>query len=275
MSDSPVWLVTGASSGIGRALAGALAARGHRVLAGTRSPERIARTETLVPFALDAASGDETLLAKVSEARDVFGRLDGLVNNAGYGLVAALEETTPEQTARCLRVNLLTPLTLMRGVLPIFREQKGGTIVNVSAIAAFVNEAGFAVYGGAKAALDAATDAVAKEAAPFGVRVLTVAPGPVRTDFIAGPLERAETPIPGYERTVRAFDAYLGRMDGKQPGDPDALARLVLDTLDAPSLPARLTVGPYALDAARKRLVRLDDEMDAYEDASRATDHPR
>ncbi len=272
---SQVWLITGCSSGFGRTLAEAALAAGHSVALTARQPDQLAELvakhpETAAAFPLDVT--DLTSVdAAIAGAVERFGRLDVLVNNAGYGLLAALEETTDEQLRRNLETNLVGPLRLMRAVLPIFRKQGGGRILNMSAAAAITNYAGFGVYGAGKAALEAASEAVAAEAGPFGVKVTCVVPGPFRTDFIARSLDRA-TAMPEYAGTVGRFGTMLGRIDGKQAGDPAKAAAAMLAVAAAPNPPARLVLGKYAYDKFDKKLAAVRADLDAWAAVGKPTD---
>ncbi|QYU70337.1 SDR family NAD(P)-dependent oxidoreductase [Leptolyngbya sp. 15MV] len=268
-TEPKVWLITGASSGLGRAIADAAARRGDRVFATARSPERLSDLLSRHPGLVrshrldvaDPAQIDEAVAAALAS----MGRVDVMVNNAGYGVLGALEELAPEQIERNLRTNLLGPIRLMRALLPAMRRQGGGTIVNISAAAAIHNYPGFSVYGAGKAGLEAAGDAVAAEAAPMRVRVIAVQPGPFRTDFIARNVERAASSVADYAGTSGKFAALISGMSGKQPGDPAKAADAILRAVDSDKPPARLVLGKYAIAKARKRAQVLAAELDAWE----------
>ena len=242
-------LITGASTGFGRALAQEALSRGHQVALAVRNPESVGDLVQEFPGKACAVRFDLTkpqdAPRAVSETLEQFGRLDVLINNAGYGLLAALEESTDEQLARNLETNFTGPFRLIRAALPLMRAQKGGHIINLSAIAAYANHPGFAVYGGAKAALDAACDAAAQEVTPLGIKFTLVIPGPFRTDFIGRSLDHAPR-LPDYEGSVGKFGGFLSKMDGKQPGDPAKAASAILDLLDTEKPPFRLLIGGYA-----------------------------
>ena len=272
---SQVWLITGCSSGFGRTLAEAALAAGHSVALTARRPDQLAELAANYPDTAAAFSLDVTDVASVDAAIagavERFGRLDVLVNNAGYGLLAALEETTDEQLRRNLETNLVGPLRVMRAALPVFRKQGGGRILNLSAAAAITNYAGFGVYGAAKAALEAASEAVAAEAGPFGVKVTCVVPGPFRTDFIRRSLDRGAS-MPEYAGTVGRFAAMLGKIDGKQVGDPAKAAQAMLAVAAAPNPPARLVLGKYAHDKQERKLAAVRAELDAWAAVGKPTD---
>lgn len=268
-------LITGASSGFGRHLAANALLRGHRVMMAVRNPESVSdlvesNPETAAAISFDLTAPADAALA-IGETLRCFGRIDCLINNAGYGLLAALEETTDEQLARNLETNFTGPLRLIRAVLPAFREQKAGHVISISAIAAYANHSGFAVYGGAKAALDAACDAVAQETAPYGIRFTQVVPGPFRTDFIGRSLEKGE-PLAAYAATVGKFGSYLEKINGTQPGDPAAAAKAIIDLLDLEKPPVRLVLGNYATTMFAKKLTAQESELAAWRDIGIATD---
>lgn len=270
-------LITGASTGFGRSLATEALDRGHLVALAVRNPESVADLVAAHPGKAHAIRFDLTKPADaeraVRETIEQFGSLDVLINNAGYGLLAALEETTDEQLARNLETNFTGPFRLIRAALPVMRAQKSGRIISLSAIAAYANHPGFAVYAGAKAALDAACDAAAQETVAFGIKFTQVIPGPFRTDFIGRSLDHAER-LTDYEATVGKFGAYLAKVNGKQPGDPTAASRLILDLLDAEKPPFRLVIGQYATSMLTKKIAANASELDAWKERGLATDFP-
>ena len=270
-------LITGASTGFGRALAQEALSRGHQVALAVRNPESVGDLVQEFPGKACAVRFDLTkpqdAPRAVSETLEQFGRLDVLINNAGYGLLAALEESTDEQLARNLETNFTGPFRLIRAALPLMRAQKGGHIINLSAIAAYANHPGFAVYGGAKAALDAACDAAAQEVTPLGIKFTLVIPGPFRTDFIGRSLDHAPR-LPDYEGSVGKFGGFLSKMDGKQPGDPAKAASAILDLLDTEKPPFRLLIGGYAHMMFAKKLSSMEAEMNAWKEKGQATDFP-
>jgi len=268
-------LLTGASSGFGSALATEALNRGNQVALAVRDPESVAGLIAQFPGKAIAIRFDLTKAADaemaVKATLEQFGQLDVLINNAGYGLLAALEESTDERIARNLETNFIGPFRLIRAVLPIMRAQKSGYVITMSAIAAYANHPGFAVYGGAKAALDASCDAAAQEVAPLGIKFTQVIPGPFRTDFIGRSLDHAPR-IPDYDGTVGKFGGFLSKMDGKQPGDPAKAAALILDLIDAEKPPFRLLIGGYAYTMFAKKIVSMEAEMNAWKDKGQSMD---
>jgi NAD(P)-dependent dehydrogenase (short-subunit alcohol dehydrogenase family) len=269
------WFITGASTGFGRQLAETVLQNGDQCVLTARKPEQLADLVALFSHLSIALPLDVTqptqIDAALAAAREKFGAIDVLVNNAGYGLLAALEETDDARMERCLATNLIGPLRLMQAAIPIFREQKHGHIINISAAAAIGNYAGFGIYGAAKAGLEAASESVAAECAPFGVKVTLVVPGPFRTDFIARSLDVAPRQ-PEYVGTVGKFETFLTRINGKQPGDPRKAAEAIYQTAGSEKPPFRLVLGKYANDKFAKRLKALGDELEAWKAVGLPTD---
>ncbi|MFZ4764083.1 MAG: oxidoreductase [Roseimicrobium sp.] len=274
---SRVWLVTGCSSGLGLALATKLLERGQRVIATARQPETLdelvtSHSETCRAFALDVT--DSTQVKDViAHAAEVFGRIDVVVNNAGYGLIGAFEELSDEQIARNFDTNFHGALKVIRAALPILRAQRSGHIVNISAAAVISNYAGFSTYGATKWALEGVSESLAAELKPLGIKVTIVQPGPFRTDFIARSLERAEEHIPDYDRTSGKFLSFLETMNGKQPGDPHKAAEAIIAAVESAAPPLRLVLGKYANDKARREHSDSERERLAWEVVGLPTDY--
>ncbi|MEI6376478.1 MAG: SDR family NAD(P)-dependent oxidoreductase [bacterium] len=268
-------LITGASTGFGRSLAKEALERGHQVTLAVRNPESVADLIAQFPGKAHSIRFDLTKPADaeraVTETVEQFGTLDVLINNAGYGLLAALEESTDEQLARNLETNFTGPFRLIRAALPVMRGQKSGRIITLSAIAAYANHPGFAVYGGAKAALDAACDAAAQETASLGIKFTQVIPGPFRTDFIGRSLEHAPR-LPDYEGTVGKFRGFLSKMEGKQPGDPAKAAAAILDLIDAEEPPFRFVLGKYGTTTFARTLASMEAKLNAWKEKGLPTD---
>ncbi len=268
-------LITGASTGFGRAIAEESLNRGHQAVLAVRNPDNVAQLVAKFPGKAHPIRFDLTKPADaeraVRETVEQFGSLDVLVNNAGYGLLAALEESTDEQLARNLETNFTGPFRLIRAALPVMRGQKSGHIITLSAIAAYANHPGFAVYGGAKAALDAACDAAAQETAALGIKFTQVIPGPFRTDFIGRSLDHA-TRLPDYEGTVGKFGGFLSKMEGKQPGDPAKAAAAILDLMDAEKPPFRFVLGNYGTTTFARKLASMEAELNAWKEKGLPTD---
>lgn len=276
--ENKVWLVTGCGSerGFGWAVAREALQRGQRVVATSRVVETSRGWETefagrCVVLPLDVT--DEALESKVDVLLGAFGRVDVLVNNAGYGLVGALEECSMEQIRRNVEANFFGPLRLMRAVLPQMREQGGGHIVNISAAAAISNYPGFSAYGAAKAALEFASEAVKAEAAAHGVKVTLIEPGPFRTGFISRCMEVGDQPLEAYAASAGRFRQMLERMDGKQVGDPERAAKLIVDLVERGHTGLRVPLGKYAVKKVKDRAASALREVESIEAEAVATDY--
>lgn len=271
-----VWLITGSSTGFGRALAEAVLAHGDRVIATARKPEQLQELIEHYPDTAKAIALDVTNLEQIQTAlptaQQAFGTIDVLVNNAGYGLIGALEEVSEEQIRRNFETNLFGAINMMRAILPIMRQQGRGHILNMSAIAGFTNELGFSIYGGAKFALEGVSEAVQGEVAPFGIKVTIIEPGPFRTDFIGRSLDRATASMPEYEPTVGKFLNFLNTIEGKQPGDPVKAANAIIQMVESNNPPLRFVLGKYAYGKFRKKIAALTQELDTWEAIASNTD---
>lgn len=269
MSDSnpPMnWFITGCSSGFGRCIAEAALAQGQRVAVTARDPSSLRELEgpDCKAFALDVTD-PVSIASAVADAAAELGRLDVVVNNAGYGLIGAVEECSDDQIRRNMETNLFGPLNVIRAVAPLLRAQRSGHIVNISAAAALANYPGFGIYGGAKAALDLMSESLAAELRPLGVKVTLVHPGPFRTAFIGWGMESAEHSITDYDGTSGKFSKLLMAMSGKQPGDPAKAAALIVRTVLSGDAPMRLPLGKYMIRKTRDKAAALNREADKWE----------
>lgn len=275
-NNSKVWFITGSSTGFGRILAETLLKQGDRVIATARKPAQLEDLiaqypQTAIALRLDVTDKAEIRTA-IEKAIASFGRIDVLVNNAGYGLIGALEEVSDEQIQRNFDTNLFGAINVIRAVLPMMREQQSGHIINMSAIAGFTNELGFSIYGGAKFALEGVSEALHGEVAPLGIKVTIVEPGPFRTDFIGRSLDRAEEQMGDYQGTVGKFMNFLNNIEGKQPGDPQKAAEAIVQVINSNNPPLRLVLGKYAYTKFRKKLESLIAELDTWEAVAANTD---
>ena len=275
-NTTPVWLITGCSSGLGRALAERVLAQGHRLIATARHPETLAELVAADPdrcraIALDVADAPQ-VAPVITRAAEAFGRLDVVVNNAGYGLVGAVEEYDDEQIARNFETNFFGALRVIRAALPIMRAQRRGHFVNLSAAAVIANYPGFSIYGATKWALEGVSESLAAEVRPLGLKVTIVQPGPFRTDFISRSLEHATGRIPDYDQSSGKFQRFLATMSGRQPGDPIKAADAIIAAVASENPPLRLVLGQYAIDKARRKLGSAARELDATSAAGLGTD---
>lgn len=269
-SGQRVWLITGCSSGFGAEIARAALAAGDRVVATARDVSQLsdlAAIDECRVMTLDVTQ-PAAVASVLKEAHAVWGRLDVVVNNAGAGLLGALEEANDREIEACMAVNFFGPLNVMRAAVPLLREGGGGHIVNISAAAAIANYAGFAIYGAAKAALEAASESLRAEVAPAGVKVTVVQPGPFRTEFIGRSLWRTAVVLPEYEGTVGKFAMLLGRMKGRQPGDPARAAAVIVEMVRQGRAPMRLVLGKYAVKKVRDTATARLRELEEFESES-------
>jgi len=269
-----VWFITGGSSGFGRALAEAALSRGDRVAATARRAERLEGLVERAPERTHAVALDvtdpEALGRAAGEVLERFGRVDVLVNNAGHGQVGAVEETTEEELREIFDVHVFGPAALVRAVLPAMRRQGSGAIVQFSSFGGQVAYPGFGAYCATKFALEGFSEALAPEVAPFGIKVLIVEPGAFRTGFSGGALAQSRE-MPEYAETVGPTREMITGINGTQPGDPARAAQAILAALDSEDTPLRLPLGADAVDGIRGKLDSVLEELDRWEEVSRAT----
>lgn len=269
---SPVWLITGCSSGFGEAIAREALTRGHQVIATARNVDALAPLQSEYGAQVKTLALDVTKPETIAQAMTEISRVDYLVNNAGGALVGALEEFSEAQMRANFELNFFGAVHMCRAVLPHMRAQGFGRIVNISAVAAISNEVGFGIYGAAKAALDGMSESLAKETAHLGIKVTTVCPGPFRTQFIAKGNMRPEHRIDAYAPSVGKFADFLASIHGKQTGDPAKGAKVIVDAATSETPPFRLVLGGYAYKKLRHKLETVEAEMEAWRSASLSTD---
>jgi NAD(P)-dependent dehydrogenase (short-subunit alcohol dehydrogenase family) len=268
-------MITGTSSGFGLALANAALAAGDQVVATARHPERLDTLATKAPDRVAAVRLDVTrpseVASAVAAALERFGRIDVLVNNAGYGTVGAVEELDIDELTRLQQTMFLGPVRLTQAVLPGMRERGSGVIVQISSMGGQLAPAGFGAYCSAKFALEAVSEALAGEVGPLGIRVLIVEPGAFRTEFGAERMHRTSRIIDDYAPTAGVTRAAVDQMDGSQPGDPNKAAAAILEAITATHAPLRLALGDDAVDAIRAKHDQLRADLDNWEHLSRST----
>lgn len=274
MSDTArTWFITGCSSGFGRSITEAALLAGDQVIATARSRADLEMLEHIGAgrchgLTLDITNAEE-VRSVMTAAAEITGRIDVCVNNAGYGLIGAVEECSEEQIRRNFETNFFGTLNVVRAVLPLMRTQKSGHIVNISAAAAISNYPGFGVYGAAKAAVESLSESLRVELQPHGIKVTLVQPGPFRTAFISKGLDHA-IKMPEYSGSAGKFAAFLANVEGKQPGDPDRAAELIVQMVNEGKSPLRLPLGKYAVKKVRDTANQRLREVEEWE--ARATD---
>ena len=272
-----VWLITGCSKGLGRALAEQALEAGYRVVVTARRAADIAdltarHGDRAVAVALDVTDRAQ-IGAAVAIAEKRFGGVDVLVNNAGYGYLGAIEEGDEADLRALFETDLFAPVALIKMVLPGMRARRRGHIVNISSIGGLVTYPGVGYYHMAKFGLEALSDALAKEVAPLGIGVTVVAPGAFRTDF-RGPdsIKQSATRIEDYADTAGKARAGTQAGHRKQQGDPVRGARAIITAVEAEKPPVHLLIGGDALDQFRAKLDDMRRETDAWENVTRGTD---
>jgi NAD(P)-dependent dehydrogenase (short-subunit alcohol dehydrogenase family) len=272
VETSRVWLITGASSGFGLAIAQAALERGDSVMATSRSVESIELEagDRVGRFALDVINAAQRDAA-VEATLDRFGRIDVLVNNAGRTQVGAVEETTDEELRDLFELHFFAPVALTRAVLPHMRRQRGGAIVQMSSVGGQVTAAGFSAYCATKFALEGLTETLREEVTPFGIHVLIVEPGAFRTGLFRRGAAYESAEMEEYAETVGPTRAYVRDNHLRQPGDPALAAQAILTALDAETPPLRLVLGDDAIGNIRDRLERVSGELAEWEQLGRAT----
>ena len=269
------WFITGTSSGFGRAFAEHAIAQGHNVVATARRVDALADLVAQAPdrvMALEldvVAAGTAERAIGAAVAR--FGRVDVVINNAGYGVVGALEETPDAELRAIMDTNFFGAMAVMRAALPVLRAQRGGAIVNISSLGGQLSFAGFSAYSASKFALEGASEALAQEVAPFGVKVLVVEPGQFRTQ-LAGAGMRHMPVIEAYTPVVGPTREFAHTMHATQAGDPRKAAAAIERALAASHTPLRLQLGGDSVDAVRAHAQALLADMAAWEQVSRGTD---
>ncbi len=229
-----------------------------------------ASPDALLPCHLDVTARDSIDTA-VAASIEHFGRIDVVVNNAGHGLVGALEELSEAQIDKVLAVNVRGAASVIRATLPTLRAQRSGTIVQMSSVGGVVGNPGHAIYGTSKFALEGMSEALAGEVASLGIRVLIVEPGPFRTEFAGRSMDFAE-PIADYEQTpAGALRGRFRGQDGVQPNDPARAAAIIVDAVSDGDTPLRIPLGPEAIDRIRTKLTAQLDDLDRWEPVGRRT----
>lgn len=278
MNDKRVWFITGCSTGFGRNLATQLLESGHRVVVTARDVNKVQdlvaiNSENAFAIALDVTKGDQVSDA-VSQAEAHFGRVDVLVNNAGFGYFGAIEESDETEVRSMFETNFWGLAEMTRAVLPKMRERRSGTIVNVSSIGGFVGNSGVGYYNATKFAVNGFSEALKKEVEPLGISVILVQPSGFRTDWAGRSANDATSTIADYTETAGATQAMIRGFSGNQPGDPVRAAKAIINAVESDNPPFNLLLGKAALKNARLKVQALTEEFDKYADVSEGADYP-
>ncbi|VTU27467.1 3-oxoacyl-[acyl-carrier-protein] reductase FabG [Variovorax sp. PBS-H4] len=274
---SKTFLITGVSSGFGKAFAATALAAGHTVLGTVRSESSKVAFESTVPRRAHAAVLDVTdfdaIDRTVPELLGRHGHIDVLVNNAGYGHEGTLEESGLAEMQRQFDVNVFGAVAMMKAVLPSMRTRRSGHIINITSMGGFITMPGIAYYCGSKFALEGISEALGKEVAGFGIKVTAVAPGSFRTDWAGRSMVRSDRTVHDYDALFDPIRQARQAKSGQQAGDPAKAAQAILAIVAAPEPPAHLLLGTDALELVRAKLSALSSEIDAWETLTRSTDH--
>jgi len=275
---SKTFLITGVSSGLGRAFAQQALAEGHLVAGTVRDPDRIAEYEALAPGRATGlvleVTDDAAVAAVVDDVQARIGPLDVLISNAGYGVEGTVEESSMEELRRQFDVDVFGTVAVIKAVLPSMRRRRSGHIVTVSSMAGLTALPGVAFYGASKFAVEGITASLAQEVAHLGIHVTSLALGAFRTDWAGGSMTRVPRTIPDYDTLFDPIRAARQAKDGNQIGDPARAAKALLTVLDADKPPVHLVLCTDALNLIEQGRQRLSDDIAAWADLSASTSYP-
>jgi short-subunit dehydrogenase len=279
MDSSKVWYVTGASQGLGLNLVKKLLHSGYRVAATSRNAQTlkdavgVIDTDRFLPLAVDLGNLD-CIEESIRQTITAFGRIDVLVNNAGYGMAGTVEEIVERDIRNIFDVNVLATINVTRSILPVMRKQKSGFIINMGSVAGFVGAPGWSVYSATKAAVAAFSEVLALDVKEFGIKVTVVEPSGFRTGFLSkDSLAFTESKIDGYRAVKNTQDRYLAA-NGKQPGDPDKAAEILIQLAENQQPPLHLYLGRDAYKRASEKLAAMVDELETWKATTIGADFP-
>ncbi|MEZ2353147.1 oxidoreductase [Caballeronia sp. RCC_10] len=276
--DNPVWLITGCSTGFGRELAKAVLERGWRAVVTARDASKVqdiveGYEDRAIALPLDVQKADQ-IASVVEQTKQRFGRIDALVNNAGYGYLAAIEEGEDDAVRDMFETNVFGLVDMTKAVLPVMRAQKSGIIINVSSIGGLASFAATGYYHGTKYAVEGISESLAVEVKPLGIDVLIVEPGPFRTNWAGPSIKASAIEIADYAATAGERRKQTSARSGNQVGDPVRAAHAIIEAATADAPPLRLLLGKTALELARKKLDTLKRDFDAWEKTTLSADFP-
>lgn len=278
MNNSKVWYVTGASQGLGLILVKKLLENGYRVAATSRNAQKLQNavnvidTNSFLPLAVDLNNVD-CINESIQQTIAAFGRIDVVVNNAGYGMAGTVEEVMEQDVRRIFDINILSPINVVRGILPIMRAQRSGYIINIGSVAGFVGAPGWSVYSATKAALAAFSEVLALDVNEFGIKVTVAEPAGFRTGFLTrDSLAYTDSSIEGYEAVKKTQERYLAA-DGKQPGNPEKAAEIFMELAALEQPPLHLYMGQDAYDRASAKLTGMVEEIENWKSTTISADY--
>jgi short-subunit dehydrogenase len=269
VSTSKVWYVTGASQGLGLILVKKLLENGHRVVATSRDAHILSQAvgvidkDRFLPLPVDLNNPDG-IDESIQQTLATFGRIDVVVNNAGYGMAGTLEETTEKDITNIFKVNVLATIGVVKSVLPVMRKQRSGYIINIGSVAGFAGSSGWSVYSATKAAVAAFSEVIALDVKEFGIKVTVIEPSGFRTGFLTKKsLALITSRIEGYEAVKKTQELYLST-DGKQAGNPERAAEIFMELAESPEPPMHLFLGAGAYNRASKKLIKMSAELEQW-----------
>lgn len=274
MKNKKIWLITGASQGLGLTIAKHLLVNDQRVIITTRDTNKLNQSLFTNPnmeaINLDLMS-EEAVKEAIERIIAKYGRIDVLINNAGYGFVGAIEETSAEEAQQVMDVNVHAFLRMIRFVLPHMRNKKSGHIINLSSMAGLLGSAGWGIYNASKFAIEGLSEALSQELQDFHIKVTIVEPGAFRTNFLAGSLTSSQKIIDDYATTVGQRRKLLAANNGKQPNDPEKAAIAIYDLVQMTNPPLRLLLGLDAYDRAMQKIKQLTSDFERTKAVSLST----
>ena len=275
---NPVWFITGCSTGFGRELAKLVIARGWRAVVTARDVTTVQNLvegceERAIAVALDVAKPSQ-IDAAVAAAEAKFGAIDVLVNNAGYGYLAAIEEGEDDAVRAMFEANVFGLVNMTKAVLPVMRAQHSGMIINVSSIGGLTSFAATGYYHGTKYAVEGISESLAIEVRPLGIDVMIVEPGPFRTNWAGPSIKQSATQLAAYAATAGERRIQTESRSGNQAGDPVRAAQAIIDACMSIQPPLRLLLGKMALELARKKLTTMKTDFDNWEAVTIGADFP-
>lgn len=278
MQTSKVWYITGASQGLGQSLVKQLLAAGYRVAATSRNAGLLREAVGVIdkgrflPLTVNLNNPD-SIDNSIRQTVAAFGRIDVVVNNAGYGMAGTVEETPEQHIRDIIDINVVAAIEVTKRILPLLRKQKDGYIINIGSVAGFAGAPGWAIYSATKAALAAFSEVLALDVAEFGIRVTVVEPAGFRTGFLTeNSLSYTPPAIAGYEAVRTTQERYLA-MNGRQPGDPEKAAAIFIALAERPDPPLHLFLGADAYHRAAKKLAAMSASLEQWKETTISADY--
>lgn len=267
------WFITGVSRGFGKILAEELLLQGHQVIGTTRSGVAPIKHERLRTLKLNV-DDEKEVIKVVDEAARCLSHIDYVVNNAGFGVIGAIEEVRLKEVNQAFATNFYGTFHVIQAVLPYLRKQGFGHILNFSSIAGFTGSPGLGIYNAAKFAVEGLSEALAAEIEEFGLRVTIIEPGAFRTEFLSDKsLICAENVIPAYENSSGRFRSFIKTRNGSQPGNPELAVKAIIDVVTSENCPLRLPLGRDCLERMQRKINQVQSDISQWESIARATSY--